>query len=733
MNNKIREWFVFTAAVILIVFSAFGFLAITNGTHILDQPDALFPESSRQILYGLAIIQLIASVVLLVCQNPGFRLVIAAWSGCIVLLYQALTLHYGNPILLICLSNNLFVSPKLLNFLIFLIYGGLTLAAYGFLTAGIFKRDKTTNQINENNLLISARLKNLLAGFGSGIAIFAVMVAVWDVRNSLRLPQHLNEMAEEIYFHGGIQNAPTEGFYLNDLFYLQETGGDLKLFRLNVPSLKSTQVKNFIGMARNRDFKWIGWLPDKHEFACFFKDRETKQMAITIYEGTNGKPEDRFSAGEILEAVWLTTNSLVFVDSSQHLFLLNRQPENRFGEYGKQGIVDLRLKGRYKGLIPISNKSIAYAGKNSIWTLDLSTHKSSEVVHLPKGTVQDLHYSAFDNKFLFTIFESQNGNDHFIYQFNPNAADSSQLTKLAPVSGSSPSWVEGNNGIAFVSANADKTFLVIQPQDPTLTTNLFIDTKFQDYMVSSDGERIYAVAYDNREVSRLWEYNIQTKTLRILLPKNDHEAFREVIKPVEMAATNKLGDSMVYCAIQPAGFNPEKKYAVVFDQTPSGDFERNGQLIANAGIFYVAENASKTNKISMPIKFDDVEAIYQQLLNNPNIDNRRIYILGQNGSTEAAASLATDHPEMWRGVILVSPENWPHIAFEATNFPSVFISVGGKDREGIQDTSERFIQDAYVHFIPAKIDYQKNAQELYHLEHYEECYKAIVKFILTDY
>jgi predicted peptidase len=103
--------------------------------------------------------------------------------------------------------------------------------------------------------------------------------------------------------------------------------------------------------------------------------------------------------------------------------------------------------------------------------------------------------------------------------------------------------------------------------------------------------------------------------------------------------------------VPPVNFDPQKKYPVVFDQRGKSQIDQNAQLLANAGIYYVALAQAPTKE---PVYDNDgIVAVRAALANHPNMDAERIYLAAQGAGATIAQYALDDHPGLWRGVIFV--------------------------------------------------------------------------------
>lgn len=149
-TNKIQEGFVFCAAITL--FSAAAMLLWTAylPIRVLDGGDPFLPLSSRNVFYLAGGCGLTASAFLLAAnsQLAATKLLLIAWLTANYLAYTiGLRLTNGTN-LFSCLgnvNNGLAISPKILDWILWVVVGGLLAGASLLLFFDWFARRKPTS------------------------------------------------------------------------------------------------------------------------------------------------------------------------------------------------------------------------------------------------------------------------------------------------------------------------------------------------------------------------------------------------------------------------------------------------------------------------------------------------------------------------------------------------------------------------------------------------------------
>jgi dipeptidyl aminopeptidase/acylaminoacyl peptidase len=493
--------------------------------------------------------------------------------------------------------------------------------------------------------------KRLFVGWGVGAAVAAAVFGGLQWRANEKIPAKLGKIADEIYWHGAVRGAPVEDHVGKALLYLQDAGNDLEVWRVSLTTLERKRIASLDGLARNSDFKWLGWSPDRKRFAYFFKSRATKQQQVVVCDNQTGEVKNSFNTGQALEGVWFSDNSIVFAEIAKKLFIINLTADAKLGSAGKAGLVDLNLKGRFRSMTPVGERTLAFVERERLWTADLVSVKTNEVCRVAKGTMQDIRCVAGTGKYLFSVYETPNGTDHYIASFDTHQNNNATVVPQTTNTTAMPSWILGDAGIAYLATTSNDVSLVIETGDAATRTNLFAGAKLQSYTVGDFGSKIFAVANDADQMTRLWEYDVAQKTLRKLLAPGEGEVLRKIVAPVTASTTNATGGRVEYFMVPPVNFDPQKKYPVVFDQRGKSQIDQNAQLLANAGIYYVALAQAPTKE---PVYDNDgIVAVRAALANHPNMDAERIYLAAQGAGATIAQYALDDHPGLWRGVIFV--------------------------------------------------------------------------------
>lgn len=588
-------------------------------------------------------------------------------------------------------------------------------------------------------------LGRVLCGWGLGAVIVAVLLGGMYFRSMAMAPKHWGTMLNEVFVNDRIVDSPWANHADTTLLYAQEQLNGVGVFLQDLKTLERTEIRGMSTMEiqGKKIFRVFGWSPDDRYLA--FADATTvtngdsnkKYQEIVICDGSSGAIKTAFSMSSSDPrpelGVWVNTNSLAILNYSHRLLLFNLTEDKNLGLRGKQGLVPVRRldSGSLYALTRLSDHTIAYVDKGNVWTFDISTGDAKQLTEFSDATIEWLDYSPENGKFLFCMNHGADVTNRFVYELRPGSSTGPvQLTEGYSLKGQ---WLKDGNGFACVRTEGEKSWLAIQSGDKEVCTNVFAEGSIRAYGISSHRDKIYAVASLRYKAQSIWEYDIFNKTSRDLLAQEGKSvSSSKIILPISASTKDKNGKDVDYYIVPPAKLVPSKKYPAMVDMYPVNRYDQNAQILANAGIFYVSTSRLGLNDWQSVAKAEATLAIYDQLLKNPNIDPKRIYIGGRSFSTMAVNEMADYHTDLWKGIILFSPVSFPHITPDAKNYPSLFIAEGDEDQAPLQEQCKQLWRHASARSISARIHFE-HAGHGFTVSNYKTSYALLVNFIKSDY
>lgn len=595
------------------------------------------------------------------------------------------------------------------------------------------------------NLLFTP-LGRLLCGWSLGMGIVLILTTAFNSLSQIGLPPHMDGMLDEIYHHGigEFRNTSAQVFGTR-MFFLQYVGEDVNVLCLNLRTLKETQITTIKTVSSDMGFVWLGFLPDGQHFAYCARGESKHGQSFFLGDATNNIPE-RFllnsktkrPKSKVTDGFWLSDRSLILKRDDGGVYILNVRTNLLLGRLGVKGLTKLfSLTNSNQDVTFVSSHSIAYVKKGSIWNYELLDGRASKIGDLGKGIFSDLNYSPMNRRFLITRKVSADAEDSDIYEYNP-ATQALNLIRQHAFGGQ---WMQDGKACAFFEVANGKRVLDIRTAGGVFLTNLFSAgaERLRAFMVGSDGNSVYVISEDDRGTTLLSKYDVGTQTYSKPYQIQGGYTYAKMTPPIEASTTNMSGERFDYYYLLPADYNPDKKYPALVDMTASSrhNHGRDIEFIANCGIFYVSPDRLGILKFGITPTEENTLAVYHALLKNPNIDPHRIYIVGESITTGMASHLVTEHPEMWRGLILVEPTVYPVFSPVAVSFPSILMSIGDSDQYNVTShnygRAAEFLKSACTHLVPARIYYQQNTAHAFKPKQYKATYKTMAEFILDNY
>jgi len=546
-------------------------------------------------------------------------------------------------------------------------------------------------------------------------------------------------MLQEISSVGAIRYAPVANAERTKLLYARNVEDGIGIFLVDL----RTQQRQRLEFVKSPEpdstelVRLVGWSPDDRCLAYSSTHKsDSLNQHLVLCEGSNGRSITSFDfPAPIRQAIWLSTASLAFLDESHHFYVINLEPQKVFGQFGKQGLVRLRQLGSDDSsylLAAMSSNLIAYVSNGNIWSLDILTQQAQQLSQLTNATLQWLDYSPATSAFLFCLRTPEINQE--LYRLTFGVGTNNRLYKVSGALTFKGQWLEAGSGVTYIGTASNINFLAVSSMIDRQSTNLFVDGHIRSYNLDPCRRSIYAVASTGDEPMGIWEYNIAARTLRnVVVGMEQPFAFSALIPPVKDVLVSD-GRTINYFLLPPARLDKNKRYPVLIDGPQDSRWHPASQILANAGIFFVAVNPSGLySSDDLSNGTQDTLAVYNELLRNPNVDPHRIFIAGSSASTALVAELVDHDPSLWRGAALLSPVRFPEIPPHNSTFPSIFISVGTDEREDRMAAVDRFSQAARSRHIPVEVVYHRNAAHIFaNPQLMKERYAALVKFILIN-
>jgi hypothetical protein len=233
-------------------------------------------------------------------------------------------------------------------------------------------------------------------------------------------------------------------------------------------------------------------------------------------------------------------------------------------------------------------------------------------------------------------------------------------------------------------------FLQVEPDSHADPVRILPRASIDSFQVSGDGRQIFVVGTTKNEASAgLWHYDLASAQLSCVVPCSD---FPSPYAVQQIHATDSVrlpsGETLGYDIFPPAHLfhHPHAKYPLVLGDTYFGNVVNgaHGRLwipaLSACDCYVVVVNRRNWGD-GIDRWGEDVMAVYQQLMANPNIDKSQVYLFGVSAETQYLSQFVERMPAPWRGIIFLNPTGLPN--FSGTPMfqhrPKIFISAGGDE------------------------------------------------------
>jgi dienelactone hydrolase len=522
----------------------------------------------------------------------------------------------------------------------------------------------------------------------------------------------LTAVVNEIMSIGEFYRSPEPNNGLTRLAYIRSMEGGSALCEVDLP-----QGGGQVLRSRPETRRLFGWSPDDRYL--MFKDFGAKQIEwLQLYDSTDGsfRRATKETNPQVGQAAWLDAKLFAYIGKPSHSAELRLvsldESHTMLGKISTPGPRDL--------IAQISRRKLAYPDKGQIWIIDTVSMEAAQLTTNTSKEFLWLNYSKENEEFLYCSDDDSDWRHLFRLRKTPGAFEKLTQLTFGPEHSYNGQWIQEGTGFAYVGNLTNHFYLAVRPKDSRLSTNLFFGGYIVGYRVSADGGKIYSAASIGAEPNGIWEYDIATTTLRCVVSgTNVPFTISRIIPAIEQWTKSFDGLSIPYYALEPRNLKPDRKHPLVisipheegqFDQS----WEKYAQYLANIGVFHMAVNTrgsdgyGKTFKENHPEDADkDILAVLKAALRNRNIDNKRVFLMAHSSGGQLVQKLATEHPDLWEGVILFGPglsvpEHKPE------RLPRCFVFMGEKDSKGLVEKAREFEKWGRANGFQVKILYDQN-------------------------
>lgn len=482
----------------------------------------------------------------------------------------------------------------------------------------------------------------------------------------LSRPHHIEKLAAQFAAASALQVDPavavSKSGDLAALFRSTENG--VGIFIADLKANKERKLQEALDSeyyTKARTARVWGWSADDSFFAYTWGD-EKGNTTLYICNRTGEEEVSRVQLPNGLRTMkWTGPDTLVFIDWTTNLVYLKRSGTR----WHQVAVWPLPVRSGRPGLEVLDSETVAicWLGGGEIWQLQLATGKTEKLYSASSGnTIGAFRYDPVNRAIL--LAESA------------RKATTSSLIRLARTEegwtrrdvGHWPTvraieWVNAGNGFALHIRQGDNNYLLIKPGPFESEAIHFKGGGVLGILTVASTGAVYAVASVSNEPPAIWACNGNTKTCIYSLHRASDAT--PPYQPVLTASAPFDGHNARFELVPPANFSRKKKYPLViglagytWSPVPHAVC---AQTLANAGA-YVALSGftfqADLQKASLE-HVNNINAIYNIMTANPNVDPDRVYLFAFSGSVITIYELLKQYPGRFNGIILLHPGPLP--------------------------------------------------------------------------
>jgi len=532
---------------------------------------------------------------------------------------------------------------------------------------------------------MNAYLRRLIFDrFGLWLALALVLcVIVWRGWVVAQKPAHAREIADEIgstwHFPNALYPNHSNSRLVFDqftetgigLFFCDTAGGKIKL--LCEQPEKGWSWQNF-GL--------LGWSPDDNLFACAFPpDPKQPLEEIIIYNGETGEVVAKLEASIFLsELAWLTPHSFAysFRDWDNYdVAVIEQKPD---GNWIQAQIFKKVGNKEMTGLVATSSHSIAWRQGASLCALDFASAVPEKIWESATNQLVDFTFAMDSKEFLLNCSDDRG---QFLIRFYPQTkwtADAGRISDQPGNSIQNVTWFKNGARYACLGHEHDQNVFYIKANTNSELVHLLWQGGVNKFILN--GERLFISGNLTNLPPGVWEYDLNSAGLSFIGSSlESHFQYASIVVPVGGVFTNASGQQRNYYVSRPVHFSPARKYPVIISQTIGSGTGPYSQIPANEGYYSVMVSRPGWWE-GLDSWKEDIVDMYDILAKTPNIDTSHVFLSGSSAETPYLSQLIVEKPDLWKGVILLSPSVLPDLF--NVRISSMFIVAGADDGNSLE-------------------------------------------------
>jgi hypothetical protein len=402
-------------------------------------------------------------------------------------------------------------------------------------------------------------------------------------------------------------------------------------------------------------FTMLGWSPDDSLLAVAWPDAGQDKEFILIFNGNTGEPEGKVGAEQHLEQLaWLSGDSFVYC-TQKDVGLVTSTGKNHWQH--QHFFTDLGTN--IDTLTAVSANTVAWQDGGSVWRFDLDTGATTNIWHGMHHNLVDFTYSKPADEYLLNL---RDGHGQYLVRYNATLTNGVNLEHIGPWYGyvRRAAWDSQGTSYAYLSNELGVSVLCLKTPDAAAPVNVAWHGGAASLILK--GQHAYFQGNGDGQSPAIWDYDLKSQSFREVMAASDNPLDKVIaLTPTFGEFTNSLGEQRFYHLWAPSHVVPGRKYPVLLGQELNTWFPFF-QVAADNGFYVAVADRPFFHVWNEPHRrttTEDVDAMYQIMAANPNIDTNRMYLYACSWETTYLSGAIKANPGRWKGAIMFTPINMP--------------------------------------------------------------------------
>ncbi|MCS7090453.1 MAG: hypothetical protein NZM03_07060 [Limisphaera sp.] len=404
-----------------------------------------------------------------------------------------------------------------------------------------------------------------------------------------------------------------------------------------------------------------GWSTDDSLFAYTWGD-EQENYTLVICNRTGEQQLGRVPLPDGLRAMkWLGPDACAYIDWATNLVHLKRSGT----DWERAAVWRLQpVPGRPAlEALDADTVAIGWIGGTELWQVELASGKTAKLyTAAPGNSIDAVRYEPARRAFLVSE-SARRATRSSLVRVSRTGADwvRHELGQWPTIR--AVEWLRNGAGYALHIRQGENNYLLIKPGPFESESIHFKGGGVVGVVPASAAGAVYAIASVSNEPPAIWACDGETKTRVYSLEGGAGKTLK--YQPVLVGWAPFDGHNARFELVPPADFSRSKKYPLViglasYTWSPvphavcAQTLARAGAYVALSGFTF----RDDLRRVSLE-HVNNINAIYNIMVANPNVDADRVFLFAFSGSTTAVCELLKQYPGRFKGVILLHPAELP--------------------------------------------------------------------------